>query len=183
MAAERDIQGASQSTRFSEGDLGPTTLPGSLRMADGRLITATEEISGPDYERRVRVSTSAPNSEPHWAQLDVPPGPTSTHRLRRGVAATLNDGGIVHLRRNGPRLSSIQRTVTVTGHGIDWECRGRLFGTQVLDRSSGDWLCRSWLTRHEIRNSLGDAETALLVALLIHHVPQSLSLFFSNWLP
>lgn len=169
--------------RFSESDLGPTTLPGSLDLADGRLVTVTEELSGPEHQRRARVSTAGPDSHGRWVQLDVPPGPLSTHRLRQGVTATLDDGEIIRIHRNGPRPSSVQRVVTVVGPGMEWECRGRIIGTHVLDRTSGEWLSRSWLTRHEVRGSLGDLETSLLVALLIHHVPQSVSLFFSNWLP
>lgn len=159
-------------TTFSELELGLTALPGSLTMTDGRLITVTEEVSGPGYERRARVSTANQNTGSRWVEVDAPPFEVSTHTLRQGIKATLDNGGLVQLSRNGCRLRSTRREVAVTGSGIDWACVGRPFGSQIVDRHSGDWLCRYRLIRHEVRNSLSDVETSLLTALIVHHVPQ-----------
>lgn len=150
-------------------------IPGTMVLDDGRVVVLAEEFPPPEFERRVRVSVTDASGEERWVRVDAAPGQISTHQLRGGVHAVVDDGDTVVLKRNGPRPCISQRLVMVSGAGINWVCRGRHFRLFVIDCATGEWVCRVGL-QWEISHRLDNLGVALVAALILHRVPLSISL-------
>lgn len=106
--------------------------------------------------------------------------PPFAHQLRRGLVAEVEDGSTVEITRNWPRPFSVLRVVDIVGPGVAWRARGAWAGTRLEDQTTGELLFRSRLDRYQVRVTGADRQSALLLALIVAKIPQSVSWY---WVP
>lgn len=156
---------------------------GDRPLNRGRMLRWEVVTQSPAFEPRLRVAVTSSGSDPLWVSLNDVPGPTPTARLRKGLAVSIPGTSGAEIVRNGPRVVATQRRIRIAGAELDWECFGRRCGAVMLDRKGNSCLLRSTLMKHAIPLHASDRDLSVIILLLCHRIPQSLSLMYSNWLP